>query len=262
MSKYFKLNSILKGIAFISLVYIVFEISRTYPLYYPHPFFEYQTNYHHFTLFSDQPIKDYFLNLVDEAVDRVSPVEIYDPDNTYHVFVVHDTGLFGSFAEKLNMNPAGQALTIHPLGYILINLTAVERTKSIYKNRYPHTLYRGDTAYILSHELMHVLTTDRLGFFSSWLLPDWKREGYAEYGASLHNRRHDPNYSLFDRFKQYRNGFYDDLSENQQFYIRSGLLVEYLMDIEEIDFAGLMRMEISEDSAFARLQQWHRLNSR
>lgn len=251
-------TTFLKGLILVLLLYIIYEVNRTWPLYYPDPFFDYQVTHRNVNLYSDRTIDENLLGIVDEATERMDYIEIYNSEASYHIYVVHDSRLFGSFAEKLNMNSSIQALTIHPFGYVLLNLTAIERTANIYDNRYPHTLYRGDPAYTLSHELMHVLTTGQLGFFSSWFLPDWKREGYAEYGASLYDRRQDSTYSLVDRVNRYSEGYYDNLSKNQQFYIRSALLVEYLLDIEQIEFDQLMNSNMSADTIYHRLQHWSR----
>ncbi len=256
MFKRFNWNNFLKGIILVSLVYIIYEVSHTWPLYYPDSFFDYRTTHRNFNLYSDRSIDDNLLELIDETAVRMKSIETYDPVDTHHVYLVHDYRLFGSFAEKLNMSNTIQALTIHPFGYVLLNLSAIERTANMYKNRYSHTLYRGDPAYTLSHELMHVLTTGQLGFFSSWFLPDWKREGYAEYGASLYDRRQDSTYSLAERVNLYNEGYYDNLSENQQFYIRSGLIVEYLLDIEQLEFDHLMNKDIPADTIYHQLQQW------
>lgn len=259
MIRKFSLTTLLKGIILISLAYIIFEVNRTWPLYYPDPFFDYHTSHRNFSLYSDQPIEDDLLDVVDNTAERMKSIKIYDPKDTHYVYLVYDTRLFGSFADKLKMGSTIQALTINPFGYILLNMTAIERTANIYDDHYPYTLYQGDPAYTLSHELMHVLTTSELGFFSSWFLADWKREGYAEYGATLYNRQRDSTYTLSDRINRYMDGYYDELSENQQSYIRSGIIVEYLLDIEQTGFDQLMNADMSADTIYHRMQQWNQL---
>lgn len=248
----------LKALAVVLLLYIVYELSRTYPLYYPDPFFDYHTEYANYSLNSDRPVNDELLEVMDGVATRMNAVDIYDPEETYKVYLIHDSHLFGYFAQKLNLSTTIQALTINPLGYVLVNLTAIERTKTIYNENYPYTLYQGDIAHTISHELMHVFTTQQLGFFSSWFLPGWKREGYAEYGANLSFRLKDATYSLEDRVRQYLDGHYDNLSTNQQFYVRSGLIVEYLLDNEGMNFEELMRVEIDPDTVYKRLKEEYR----
>ena len=238
------------------LIYIIFTLSHTHHLYYPDPYFEHRASYRNFHLYSDRPIDLNITRIIDEVSVRMQPVDEYNPEAEHHVYLTNDPATFGIFARELNLSTTVQALTINPMGYILVNMTAVEHTRNIYRDRYPHTLYHGDLAYIISHELMHVLTTRELGFVSSWFLPRWKREGYAEYGASLNGRIHNPSYSLADRTLRFLNGFYEELSDNQRFYIRSSLICEYLIDVEGMTFGQLIDSPLHTDSVFVRLKNW------
>ena len=258
MSKHIDLKLVLKIIAGLLLLFIVYELNRTFSLYYPDHLFEYEVRYRNFNLYSDRPVSREFFSTMEEVTLRMNPVDMYDPEETHNVYLVHDRELFASFAERLELNPSTQGLTINPLGYIMVNLTAIRLTGQIYTKPYPYTLLQADTTYVISHELMHVLTTQKLGFISSWNLPEWKREGYAEYGASLYARRQDSTYSLRQRVGRYLDGYYDSLSDRHRFYIRSGMVVEYLLDKREMGFEDLISFGEDPDTLFRDMVAWKR----
>ena len=109
-------------------------------------------------------------------------------------------------------------------------------------------------------ELTHELTMAKLGFLKGGSLVEWKREGYAEYAASKLHKNNDLDYSIGDRLGNFYSGKYDDLSKSRKYYIRSGLLVEYLINIKGFDFERVMGAEILEKDILSEIRTWHSQN--
>lgn len=256
--KVLSVSNTLKLVIVILLLYISYELYRTHHLYYPDYLFDHHTIHRNFEIYSDRPPPRDITDQLDEVTSRLEKVDGYNAENRYSIYLIHNTPLFARFTNALGMSQTIQALTVHPLGYILINLPAVERTADLYGSDYPRTLYTGDPAHIIAHELTHAVMTEQLGFITSWQLPEWKSEGYAEYGASRHSQQNTPSSTLADRAGQYLEGYYDRLSPRQQSYIRSGLLIEYLIEVKGWNFHTLMNEAIDPDTVLSNMEEWYR----
>jgi hypothetical protein len=121
----------------------------------------------------------------------------------------------------------------------------------------PYGVRRGDPAHVIAHEIVHDYHSDAVGIRVYRRLPWWKREGYAEYGASIAAIRADGTHSLIDRIDLLTN---DGLWWNSPDWVResfrAALLVEYLADVRGYRLAEIMRDEVTLDETQAAMLRW------
>ena len=111
--------------------------------------------------------------------------------------------------------------------------------RSQYGPVFKYTLLEGSLRHIILHEMYHTLITKQLGFWEARILPSWKKEGYAEYGASWANRKSDPSFDLKSQIDLLYNQ--TNVSPVRLHYLRSQFLIQYLIDIEENILINLHR---------------------
>ncbi|MDX1618716.1 MAG: hypothetical protein R3224_08015, partial [Balneolaceae bacterium] len=203
---------------------------RLLPYLYPGYYFEHNTGFNQFSVYSDSTLGDNVIPHLNEAVQRIQGNTLYPAyaPSEFRIYICYDPGLYGYFARLIDQNQASQAFTLEPFGHIFINPYGLRTVRRLYGSGelYEYSLLAGEAVHIFAHELMHVLITRKIGMFESKELPTWKREGYAEYAASIRQKRDDRSYSLGNRAEAYFSGAYDHVVAGRRFYIRNAMIVE------------------------------------
>jgi len=229
-----------------------------WPILYPYTYFNHSAAFEGFTVYSDEPIDSSFAKVMRNVRLRMTEVEGYDPEESFPVFVCYSRSCYERFARQMGVNSFSQGMTMEPMGYPVVNLYDIRTIEKLFARPYPYTLAHGDPAHIIAHELVHLITTERLGIWKTVTLPTWKEEGYAEYAASIYPRKTDPDYSLRARAQQYLNNYYLGIGSGRLEYVKAGLAVEYLLDEQGISFEALMdgesELELSE--VLAEMETW------
>jgi len=226
------------------------------PILYPYSQFDYRESYKNFDIYSDRKPERSLKKTLDNVQRRMKYVDGYDPEKTYSLFICYRRSCYKPFANLMGVNALSRGLTIEPLGYVLINMQDIENTTGIYRGSFPYTIIEAEPDHIIAHELVHVITTSRLGFWTSSRLPGWKREGYAEYGTTRMLRETTPEYSLRERTRNYFDGYYLGMARGREIYIQSGLVMEYLLDERNMDFQEVMNKEFEIDDILQEMKKW------
>ena len=149
-------------------------------LAHPEPAFAFRVTQGRLSLYSDQPFTPErgraFLADVQRRL-RASPLD----DGAHHSIFVTNTGWRRAIA--FFAAPGAAGLNYHPLtANVFIRRADVDRDRVIGASGReaapPRTL-----AYYAAHEIAHTLTSERRGPGKLWnrTLPQWVREGYADY---------------------------------------------------------------------------------
>lgn len=254
-----KLSWSITILLFIAAIYGVY---RLLPYLYPGYYFEHNTGFNQFSVYSDSTLGDNVIPDLNEAVQRIQDNNLYPEyaPSEFRIYICYDPGLYGFFARQIGQNQAGQAFTLEPFGHIFVNPYGLRTVRRLYGSGelYDYSLLGGEAVHIFAHELMHVLITRKLGMLDSKELPNWKREGYAEYAASISQKSKDSSYKLRNRAVDYFSGAYDDLVAGRRFYIRNEMIVEYLVKVKKIGFDSLMTADINPFEVEMEMREWLR----
>ena len=127
----------------------------------------------------------------------------------------------------------------------------------------------------LAHEMVHCLQGQHHGFVKNNIIkrpPIWKKEGYAEY-VSQSAMRTAPGYSLshaLDRLLTHKSAervpapgwiTLEDGFDRPLLYFRARLMVEYLLDIQKLQYVDFMAQNSRRGkslSRHARVAPWDR----
>lgn len=103
-------------------------------------------------------------------------------------------------------------------------------------------------AYYGAHELTHVETADRVGMFRFYAMPEWVREGLADYVGFGAGDTFEPLYQSIggrtDRLK---------LAKDHGWYAIYRLLVAYFLEVEGWTIDQLLATDLPEPQARARM---------
>ncbi|MDR8394268.1 hypothetical protein NC796_24180 [Aliifodinibius sp. S!AR15-10] len=255
-------NKIAWVLTFIALTVGGYILAIYLPILAPGLYFDYQTEYKQYSIYSDRSINRGISFMMEEVTSKLQPIEIYSGQEEFSIYLCYEPGKYRWFSKQMNMNHESQGMTVEPLGYVFINLHRIGKIGQMYGDRYPYSLISGKATHIITHELMHVLITRELGMLDSRKLPDWKREGYAEYGASLHSKSQDTSYSFRKNVNAFLNGYYDEVKPIHRVYLKHELMVEYLITVKGITFSRLMNVTFNQDAIWQELKAWMQQNHR
>jgi hypothetical protein len=154
-------------------------------LVYPQPLFAFALDGPVITLHADRALPAEARDVVARATAKVRRSPLFDEERHHDVYISADAWRWRIVA---NVHPGAGAVALAPIGRAVF-----VRRAHIARNR----VYRSDGRelgtdrsldYFIAHEITHTMTADFLGAIAFWQLPEWVREGYADYvarGASL-----------------------------------------------------------------------------
>lgn len=210
-----------------------------------------------FTLYADSTIDANTRAVFLDTIDRIRHVEIYDSGGSHRIFLCFDERKYAFFSFLAGKNKFSQGINIEPTGNIFISRPFVRAIQGRYGSAYKHTLLEGSLAHVITHEMMHTQITNKLGYWHSRRLPTWKQEGYAEYGASEHILATDSTLSLLQQTDRFFAIDQRAISSIRLHYLKSKLLVQYLIEVEGKNFDAIMKDSVEEESVFEKLERWY-----
>jgi hypothetical protein len=212
----------------------------------PEPLFPYHAATGNLSLYSDTPFDAQDgIALLEETQSRLQTSPIYDPSRRYRVFVCNNTRHCSLF-----FLPAPSARGLAYLGSAAVFLCDGDIQHN--RIRLPDgTLQTNgpNLAYYAAHEITHVATEAVTGPIDYLLLPNWIREGYADYVArgSLLN---DP---------AMREAFLNNAPEmnfpSRVPYLRYNLLVAHYLENQHMTPRQLFTAAPEQTEAEAELRQ-------
>ena len=213
-------------------------------LCYPEPFFAHHVDYENLRMYSDRPLPPEALPILKEVQHRLLKSAIYNRKMKYRVFICNDLARFVFFA-----NYKYRVGGIH---YELFNRNSFLRGADIPHDRLiapSGDEVPGDRTltYFITHEIAHGITETHTHFFHYLRLPQWIKDGYADYIAK---DRFDFNENL-NKFKG-ASGEMDP--EKSGLYLKYHLFVAYLLDVKKIGTENLLKDKFDPERIAAELR--------
>jgi hypothetical protein len=215
-------------------------------LAYPQPLFAYSVSKGRLTLYSDRPFDAEKVRAILDKIDarvRTSPL---DHGEANAIFVAN-----ADWRQRLFMNMAYGAggVNFYPwTRNVFLRNSKIETDQLIRPNGTPAESPRSFT-YFAAHEIGHSLTGKALGagHLWNWRMPQWIREGYADYvglGGAVDVEGFYRLYRAGDRSMDYaRSGQYK----------RFRMLVAFFLTHEHWSVERLLTSGLSQDAAEARI---------
>ena len=120
-----------------------------------------------------------------------------------------------------------------------------------------YSIWEGDPAHIIAHEVGHNYMIDRIGR-SAWRdLPQWKQEGFPEYVANIALLRSDNTATLPRRIDILADGRYWDWQQRwDRRHYEAALMVEFLFDVQGYTLDDIVIDSVTSDSTRAAMAEW------
>ncbi|MBU1101200.1 MAG: hypothetical protein KKA84_12435 [Bacteroidetes bacterium] len=226
-------------------------------LKYPYILFESEAEHRGITIYSDEKFDDSTDQLINNILERVTEIEIYETSYTPSVYLINDQSLFEKFAQVLQERKHSLGLNLIIFDNIFINAKQVNKISSDHNPDFKHTHYAGALDQIIAHQMVKGLIKNRIGYFDYFRTPSWKIGGYCEYGSTIASIRKDKTTSLLRRAKPlYDSGILDYETQSVTNY-KSQLLVEYLGEIHKLTFEEIIYNPIDYNALSAEFDEWY-----
>lgn len=225
------------------------------PIFYPQRYFAHRTNHANLELHSNfaPALAAGELAWVHGII---SAHPFFDETATYRIFLCETIDEYARFVSLMGLPENSQGQNIQPLGHVFISVESIARTRQGYGEAFESALLEGSVTHIMLHELTHTLVNQHIGYWQSRSLPFWISEGYAEYVAGQAQIKTDSGDLLTSRLRHFMQ-VKQDIPRIRRAYLLSGLLVEYLLDIERLDVEQLLSTPMLRQEALKRLNSWH-----
>jgi hypothetical protein len=236
---------------------IVLILLDIYVLAIPGPFFPEEKKYGSITVYSEKPIGQDTDSIMSEVFLRLNSVPIYDPDRKFNLCLCSTQKKFSFFA-KLTKR-ANRIMGFYILGSAYINEDFINELGMKTGGQPKYLTREGSVVHVATHELMHGYINNTYGYFAARTLPEWKIEGYCEYGVNQFVAPKDIGYSIPERVDIYLDDFqWNPIAEVHRPHYVWGLMMEYLINVRGLKFAQVMDDSIIDEEIFKELLDWRK----
>jgi len=207
------------------------------------------------TFYADSEINDELMTVAEDVADQVRNTEVFDPAHETEIFLCHDQSTYNIFARMTLVGTHIPGYNLSVLTNSFVSIPRIAEMSLMGKNAPQYSVFEGELCHGISHEVIHDYMVKKIGFFSNRRLPTWKREGYAEYKASLNRLRLDTDQSLIDRVKQIEENTYWSAHVVEYFSWRT--VTEYLFEIENCSLGNFLVEDLTYEDAQRNMLAWY-----
>lgn len=223
----------------------------------PGPFFQEKKKYESINVFSERPIGYEIDSVMSEVLLRLNMVSIYDPEKRYNLCICSTQEKFTFFARLTRR--ANRIMGFSILGSAYVNEDFIKEL-GVKTGGQPKYLTReGSIVHVATHELMHGYINDAFGYFTARALPEWKIEGYCEYGVNHFVAARDIGYSIPERIDIYHdNSRWNPVAAVHRPHYLWGLMMEYLFNIRDLNYMQVMTDSIIYENVYREMNDWRK----
>src|SRR5262249_17461871 len=215
-------------------------------LCFPQPFFHFSVQADHLAIYSDQPFSaDAGKQILDLVGAKLAASPLYSAGQHHTAYICN-----AGWRQRLFFN---RTYGVGGVNQYPLTTNVFLRDAKIEENRLispSGNQVPGDRTldYFIAHEITHTLTVKAIGWFRYYRLPQWVREGYADYVAKG---------GAFD-FESARNAFLAGAPEmdwqRSGLYLPYNLLVAYLLDKQQWTVQRLLESPPDQRAVEAQLR--------
>lgn len=223
----------------------------------PGPFFPEKKQYRSMTVYSELPFDKEVDLIINEVFKRLDAVPIYDPARKYNLCLCSTQQKFTFFARLTRR--ANRIMGFSLLGSAFVNIDFINEMAVRTGGQPRYSAREGSIVHVVTHELMHGYITDVYGRSASRTLPEWKTEGYCEYGVNQLVASRDTGYSIQERIDIYLDDSqWNAIAEVQRPHYLWGLMMEYLINVRGCDFEKVMADSVTKEDIYQAMMDWRK----
>jgi len=224
----------------------------------PGPFFPEEKNYGSITVYSEKPIGQDTDSIMSEVILRLNTVPIYDPDKKYNLCICSTQKKFAFFARLTRR--ANRIMGFCIFGSAYVNEDLINELGMKTGGQPKYLTREGSVVHVATHELMHGYINNTYGYLAARTLPEWKIEGYCEYGVNQFVAPRDIGYSIPERrIDIYLDDFqWNPIAEAHRPHYVWGLMMEYLINVRGLNFEQVMDNSIINEDVYKEMLDWRK----
>lgn len=203
---------------------------------FPQILFSCEIRHGNFVVYSTEKIHSDIHFILDSVTRNLKTSVFYQPDLHQEIYFCNDRWLYSCICF-----PSGKTFAGNFMKRVFVARADVSGNRAYRQmDHKTRTLVN-----LITHETVHTLIIDEIGFYRDMNLPTWQKEGYCDYIA----RGSTPSFA-------------EGISElcagtNQRSYFPYQLGVKYLIDEQRIPQRDLLTKKFNYDEIIARLKQRH-----
>jgi hypothetical protein len=207
------------------------------------PSFAHHVTYKRFTVHARAPIGNEIIAVLDRAESRLAASPINDAAIKPRIFLTNSTSLYASFSLYIGAGSFGKGYAALPTANIVIN--AHDPAQDLVFRDAPVHNVRSLSG-VIAHETTHLLIRNRVGYWRNLTMPDWKKEGYAEYVAGGSTLSHETGVKLWKARPDDPTGYR---------YFKYFMMVKYLLEHEKRSVDELFTHDFDVEALAATVLQ-------
>ena len=252
-----KLNKFWKWTLALALVMIILIVLDIAVLAIPGPFFPEKKQYGSITVFSDKPIGPETDSILSEVFLRLHAVPIFDSEKKYNLCLCSTREKF-TFFSRLTVR-SNRIMGFSLLGSAYVNIDFINELGMKTGGQPRYLTREGSIVHVATHELMHAYLTDACGSFVARTLPEWKTEGYCEYGVNQFVAPRDSGYTIQERIDIYQDDArWNPVAEVHRPHYAWGLMMEYMMNVRGLNLKQVMDESITYENTYREMMNWRK----
>jgi hypothetical protein len=174
-------------------------------------------------------------------------------------FVFQNASTYNLITRLARVPTEAQGFNLSILGNTFVNAQQVAALGLRSGGGPKYSVWEGDLAHTVAHEVAHQLMADRVGRQS---IPLWKREGIPEYIANIGLIRQDPSASLLSRLGVLQNNRAWSATESwsrhgwDRTHYESWLLAEFLIEVKGYTIEDVLADSVDMEPTRVELMNW------
>ena len=244
-----------KWILWIVFCLILFMAGYVGLLANPHLLMRDQHSIGNLTFYSDQSIPAELVDLANCVYGQLVSTEIFDEHHKSEVYLCQEQSLYLLFSRMCFVPASVPAYNLSLLNVSFVSLPRLHQIQANGIGLPKYSVFEGNVCHGITHELIHDFMVEKIGYVRNRNLPRWKREGYAEYHASLSRLQSDNKEYLRDRIRiiQEANGLSDHVVE----YFSWRTVAEYLFEVKAYSLEEFLDDTVAYESALRDMLEWY-----
>jgi hypothetical protein len=223
----------------------------------PGPFFPEEKQYKSINVYSEKPIGQETDSIMSEVFLRLNAVPIYDPNRRYNLCLCSTQKKFTFFA-RLTVR-ANRTMGFCLLGNAYVNEDFISELGMRTGGQPKYMPREGSVVHVVTHELMHAYIDNTYGYFAARALPEWKTEGYCEYGVNQFVAPRTNGYSIPERIDIYLDDSrWNPTAEVHRPHYVWGLMMEYLINVRGLNFEQVMADTLTYENIYQEMMDWRK----
>jgi hypothetical protein len=164
---------------------------------FPKPMFDYRSSYQNYRVWSDQPIPDEIIQVLDDVTRRLRTSSLHDRDTPVEIFFCNEPWRLWFYGRHFSTRMGGAAdVWLTRQVFIRASDIAANRIQSPGRGPIADAAQR-PLSYFIAHEITHSDVSRHFGRTVMLRYPEWLLEGYADYVGKGGDFDFEDNRALF-----------------------------------------------------------------